>query len=260
MRLKALLFDMGGTLDLYRYDRESALASIPELRRLLARAGATQAALVRSDEELLGIVEAGGAEYRRFRERNLIELVPEAAWRDYFFPCEGGLPALTPELGEELAYLVDTRFYPRSLRPEAPAALEALKRRGLRLGIVSNVLSRGQVPRDLARYGIAGLFDVVLTSADFGRRKPDPAIFLEAAAQIGVEPGDCAYVGDRVSRDVAGARLAGFALAIRIRHDFTEPDKGREAEEREGPEPDRRIEALDELLPALDGFESGGTR
>ncbi len=250
MRLQALLFDMGGTLDDYRFDRASALASLPELRSLLARAGLGR---LPGDEELLALVAAGEERYRAFREAELLELEPEAVWRDYYLRGSGPFPGLTPELGEELALLVDTRFHPRSLRPEAPAALAALKARGLKLGIVSNVLSRGQVPADLERYGIAGLFDAVLTSSEYGRRKPHPSIFLECAARLGAAAGDCGYVGDRVSRDVAGARRAGFALAIRIRHDFpARPEPG-------DPAPDLVIDRLDELAPALERFEQGGS-
>jgi putative hydrolase of the HAD superfamily len=251
MRLKAVLFDMGGTLDDYRYDRASARSALPELRALLGRVGAEAA---QEDEALLALLERGEEAYRRFREATLIELEPEAAWRDYYLRGSGLLPGLTPELGEELAFLVDTRFHPRSLRPEAPEALAALKARGLKLGIVSNVLSRGQVRSDLERYGIAGLFDAVLTSSEFGRRKPDPAIFLKAAELVGAGPSECAYVGDRVSRDIVGARRAGYALAVRIRYAYGQSD------EPPCPEPDLVVDRLDEILPALDRLEIGGTR
>jgi len=46
--------------------------------------------------------------------------------------------------------------------------------------------------------------------------KPHPAIFLEATRRAGVNPARSAYVGDRISRDVAGPRRAGFAMAIII--------------------------------------------
>lgn len=251
MRLKAILFDMGGTLDTYRYDRDSALATLPAMRSLLSAAGSMAAGL--GDEELLRLVEDGGKSYSRVRETDLVELPPDRVWREFYLR-EGGLVGLGPEIGESLAYLVDTGFFPRSLRPGAAEALRALKSRGLALGVVSNVLSRGQVPGDLGRYGIRGLFDAVLTSSEFGRRKPDPAIFHRAAEMVGAAPAECAYVGDRVSRDVAGARRAGFALAVRIRHDYVE------AGEPEEPAPDLVIDALGELVPAVDRFQTGGSR
>jgi putative hydrolase of the HAD superfamily len=251
MRLKALLFDMGGTLDEYHFDRESALAALPEIRSILAKAMGTELRL--GDEGFLSLVARGEDSYRRAREKDDVELQPEIAWRDHYLKDYGPLPGLTPELGEALAFIVDTRFYVRSLRPEAPAALEALKARGLKLGVVSNVLSRGQVPRDLERYGIAGLFEAVLTSSEFGRRKPDPAILLRAAEMLGAAPGASAYVGDRVSRDVAGARRAGFAFTARIRNRYVEDSEPQE------PRPDFVIAALDELVPAVERYERGET-
>jgi putative hydrolase of the HAD superfamily len=255
MRLQAVLFDMGGTLDDYHYDRASALAALPDLRKLLARAGGgargQSSVLMLDDEGLLDLVDQGEVAYRCVREKNLVESPADLVWRDFYLKGRGAFPGLDPELGEELAFLVDTRFYLRSLRPEAPSVLEALKARGLKLAIVSNVLSRGQVPSDLARYGIDGLFDAVLTSSEFGRRKPDPAIFLRAADLVGARPENCAFVGDRVSRDIAGAKGALFALAVLLRNPLvadSEPAK---------PEPDFAIDSLDELIPGLESFETG---
>ena len=41
-------------------------------------------------------------------------------------------------------------------------------------------------------------------------KKPHPLPLLEAARRLGVEPGDCVYVGDD-ERDVLAARAAGMA-------------------------------------------------
>jgi FMN phosphatase YigB (HAD superfamily) len=71
-------------------------------------------------------------------------------------------------------------------------------------------------------YELERYFDAVVTSAAFGWRKPNPAIFLEAARQMQLSPGECAYVGDTVSRDVAGSRRSEYALAIQIKSFLTE--------------------------------------
>jgi putative hydrolase of the HAD superfamily len=60
-----------------------------------------------------------------------------------------------------------------------------------------------------------------LPSSVFGWRKPNPRIFLEAARQLNLTPGECAYVGDTVSRDVVGARRAGYGLVIQIKSFLT---------------------------------------
>ncbi len=76
--------------------------------------------------------------------------------------------------GEELALHYELNFYERSLRPEACAALDALKASGFRLALISNVLSLGMVPASLSAYGITGYFDPVVSSSGFGWRKPSP--------------------------------------------------------------------------------------
>ena len=60
------------------------------------------------------------------------------------------------------------------------------------------------------------LFKTLVHASQFGWRKPHPAPFLEAARLSGMLPEECAYVGDRPSRDVIGAREAGFGMVIQL--------------------------------------------
>ena len=62
--------------------------------------------------------------------------------------------------------------------------------------------------------GFESYFKVVVLSSVLGIRKPDPAIYLEAARCAGLEPARCAYVGDNLKRDVTGARTSGFGSVI----------------------------------------------
>jgi putative hydrolase of the HAD superfamily len=91
----------------------------------------------------------------------------------------------------------------------AVAALERLRAAGLSLACVSDwdIGLREQ----LAKVGLDHLFDVVLTSAEAGAPKPEPALFREALSRLRVEPGRALHVGDGDSdRDGAGA--AGLAF------------------------------------------------
>jgi len=51
-------------------------------------------------------------------------------------------------------------------------------------------------------------FDAVVTGTDIARKKPDPAIFLEAARRLGLEPKTCLVIEDAIA-GVAAAKAAG---------------------------------------------------
>jgi putative hydrolase of the HAD superfamily len=77
------------------------------------------------------------------------------------------------------------------------------------------------VQAKLVEYGIVHYFNPIKTSANFGWRKPNQRIFLETARVLDLPPAACAYVGDTISRDVAGARRSGYGLAIQIKSFLT---------------------------------------
>ena len=100
--------------------------------------------------------------------------------------------------------------------PEHLAALRALERAGVPLGVVSN--ASGQIEAVLRRSGVcqvgpgAGVeVRCVVDSHVVGVAKPDPAIFEHAAVHFpGVDRSRVAYVGDSVTMDVGGASAAGL--------------------------------------------------
>jgi putative hydrolase of the HAD superfamily len=101
-----------------------------------------------------------------------------------------------------------------SIRFEAvPGALEtlgSLRARGLDLAVVSN-WDVG-LPEHLERLGTNGLFSAVVTSAEAGAAKPDPAVFQVALERLGVEAGRALHVGDE-DEDERGAAAAGMQFA-----------------------------------------------
>lgn len=102
--------------------------------------------------------------------------------------------------------------------PEVPETLAALRRAGLRLGVISNWDSR--LPDLLERLGLAGYLDVVVFSSDAGVEKPDRRIFLQALTRLRVAPGEALHVGDNRLEDVEGAVAAGmWALLLDRRRD-----------------------------------------
>jgi putative hydrolase of the HAD superfamily len=217
--IRAVLFDMGGTLEELYYDDAVRLEATRGLQELLRGRGLDPGL---SLPALAATVLGGMGAYQAWREETEIELPPERVWAEYVFP-DNGLPREPlVAAAEEIAFFYETHYFVRSLRPEALAVVEALHKRGFRLAIISNVVSHRMVPCKLVEYGLADYFDPVVTSSEFGWRKPNASIFEEAARLMGLSPAACAYVGDTISRDVIGARRAGYGLAIQIRSFLTD--------------------------------------
>lgn len=89
--------------------------------------------------------------------------------------------------------------------------LTGLRSRGLRLGVVSNDVCKGESLRSaLSRLEIADSFEFVVSSADYGIGKPHPLIFETAVAKLGIESSTTWFVGDNLEIDIAGANKAGL--------------------------------------------------
>jgi putative hydrolase of the HAD superfamily len=242
MKVQAVFFDMGGTIETFGYTPELRLEVTPIIQQRLAQAGID---LPLTNEELYKVISSGLGRYKRWSIQTLEELAPQRVWSDYIFAELQVDETKLATIAEDLAFLIETRFYQRAMRPEMPAVLQEIREMGLKIGLISNVNSRGQVPTNLKEYGIIDYFHPIVLSSEYGRRKPDPAIFHYAARLASVPTSQCVYVGDRVARDIEGAHRAGFGLAVQIRHDFEH------GENDEGSKPDAVIEDMTELLDIL---------
>jgi HAD superfamily hydrolase (TIGR01549 family) len=102
------------------------------------------------------------------------------------------------------AFIDSLRFAPVD---DAADACRLLATRGLRLAVVSN-WDVG-LHDHLATLELDGLVDAVVTSAEAGAPKPDPAVFRLALERLGVAPARAAHVGDSAA-DEEGAHAAGL--------------------------------------------------
>ena len=129
-------------------------------------------------------------------------------------------------------------------KPDAEETLVELKWRGYRLGVISNSMSSLDIPRSLDAYGWKDYFEVVVLSSALNRRKPAPEPFWEAARALNVEPAHCAYLGNRISKDILACKRTGFALGI-----ILEPTGRPRPDEQDQPiQPEAVIHWLSELL------------
>lgn len=100
--------------------------------------------------------------------------------------------------------------------PEAHAALQSARQRGMRIAVVSNFDSR--LPPILRTLGLEARVDVVVYSTGCGAAKPDPRIF-EHALQVLDTPAEAAlHVGDNLNADYHGALAAGMRALHLERH------------------------------------------
>ncbi len=122
-------------------------------------------------------------------------------------------PARALALADKLVYTeLEARFREVELYPGTRACLEALKAAGLPMAALSDFPAQAKI----AHLGLADLLPLALTSEACGRLKPAPLPFLDLARRLGKAPESILYVGNSVRYDVAGAKAAGMAVALRI--------------------------------------------
>ena len=95
------------------------------------------------------------------------------------------------------------------LFPQVPETLRELRRRGYRLGVITNGAGREQ-RRKLQKVGLENFWDVLLIGEEVGIWKPDPAIYRLAAEKLGLPCEACAFVGDLWQTDLLGAYRAAM--------------------------------------------------
>jgi len=128
--------------------------------------------------------------------------------------------------------------------PYLDEVLTELKRKGFKLGIITNtVTSREEHVRTaLRKIDIEKYFDYVSTSVDVGHEKPDERIFMTALRALKVKPYEAAMVGNRISSDIVGGNRMGMKTILfkwnkRYNERITSPEE----------QPTRTMKSLREL-------------
>ena len=147
---------------------------------------------------------------------------------------EAQMHALAPDRVEELVTVYRAHNEPLHAELVCCAGIDdllvRLKDEGRRLGIVT-AKRRATVALAFDVLPLGHLFETVVGGDETKRHKPDPEPLLLAAERMGVDPEDCAYVGDSPF-DIRAAKAAGmFAVAVtwggiheRATLDAEEPD------------------------------------
>jgi len=189
-------------------------------------------------ERAPGAAAFGVAELRA-RRMALLQRRPELV-ADLYHLRRVALQQVFAETGDDPAHIDGAMAHFHTLRNAVTPFADVLPalpllQGMLRLGVITN----GNA--DLEVIGLNHHFEYALASAKFGRAKPDPAIFLEACAAMGVAPADAVYVGDDLRLDVQGAQGAGLRAVWMNRG-------GGDAHLAAGVQPDAICATFDELL------------
>jgi putative hydrolase of the HAD superfamily len=218
MAIQTVFFDVGNTL---------LTPAVPEgdiLIRAAARLGATL------DPELVKRSVPRMYEYYEelYEDDNSLWASQERAvdiWRIlYEHLCE--LVGI-PELGPQIARIGYEEFLnPANWKPfdDVLPTLEALKSRGIAIGLISNWDS--SLESIIRGVGIESWFDVIISSAVVGLHKPQPEIFKLALSKVGAEPSTTMHVGDHLQADVGGAATVGITPVLIDRGNHYEDGEG----------------------------------
>ncbi|MBI4559378.1 MAG: HAD family hydrolase [Candidatus Hydrogenedentes bacterium] len=235
---KAVLFDLGNTVL-----REEDFDMTAGRRRMLELSenhhGVCLETLTRAADELYAVVLPQ-------RESAMMELSCRQFAR-LLYERLGITFALSPVELELEFWKSSTRMSPT---PGIYETLDALAGRGLPIAVLSNsMFSQETLAWELSHHELSTRFGFVMSSADYGLRKPHSQLFLTAAAKLGVEPQHVWFVGDSLKHDIAGAQSVGMTAI------WYNPDRAPSSE----PLPDATISEWSELGVLLRQVASGST-
>lgn len=101
-----------------------------------------------------------------------------------------------------------------TLKPNARGVLTALKNQGMKIGVATGRMSRGDGKwRELHNLGISSLVDIVVTAGET-KPKPDPALLIKCTEHLALSPDECIFVGDSIADVIAGKNAGIKVIAI----------------------------------------------
>ena len=232
--IEAILFDMNGTLRVREPHEPTQNEANQRILEILGKNDVSD-----FDWEELSHRRR---KYNQWAQVHLIQLSEGEIWTRWILPEYP--PELIGSFAAELTLAWSKRKGHTVPKPGAERILVELKQRGYRLGVISNTMSSLDIPRDLDSFGWKDHFEVMILSSVFKVRKPAPEPFLEAARVLRLDPGCCAYLGNRISKDIVGCKRAGFGLGI-----ILEQAEGPRSDEQDQViSPEMIIHSLNELL------------
>ena len=205
LRFPVILFDRGSTLIYFSGDWPDVIG-----QGQVALVNTLLGAGLKLDTRLFQAqLQASMEAYFSSRDDELVEHTTGAILRNLL--SNWGYTDLPESLllaALQAMYQVSESFW--HVEAEALPALDDLRRQGYRLGLISNAADDANVQRLVDKAGLRAYFDVLLTSAGQGIRKPHPHIFQTALQTWQASAAQAVMVGDMLSADIQGANNLGI--------------------------------------------------
>lgn len=241
--IEAVIFDLGSTLIHFEGEWHEVLTqSNQELLDHLQAVG-----IVLDGEEFLNQFKARLDEYYLQRESEFIEHTTRYLLQTLL--AEWGYPDVSPDMLESAIktwYKISEANW--KTEEDTIPTLVQLRDKGYRLGLISNAGDDANVQRLVDQADLRPYFDIILSSAKLGIRKPNPRIFEYALNHLETTPSQAVMVGDTLGADILGAQNAGiFAIWI-TRRANTPANQAHQ----DTIKPDAVIETLSDIPAVLD--------
>jgi len=224
MRLKAVLFDLGGTL-IQTPEVSEIMKQMLEAKGILCSVEEISKAREKADKRIGGYDDLPRMREEFWIKWNTEILRPLGIRKD--------LRVLATWISEAWWDYAQARLY-----PEVRKVLRRLRERGLKLGVVTNGL-KSDIDKVLPQVGLTDAFDIVVVTDSVGKMKPDKEIFLHALKKLDVKPHEAIFIGDRIEEDYDGAKNAGIKALLIDRENKIEENVD-------------KIQSLKEILEILD--------
>ena len=124
--------------------------------------------------------------------------------------CKRHLPDSSATLRSTFVHHYLTEWSQSIQHPLEISAMLHRLHRHYSLSVLSNSQHRPLVEQHLDKLGVSDLMTDVMTSVDCGQRKPHSTIFATALKRLGLNAGDCLFIGDDYRSDYMGATDAGM--------------------------------------------------
>jgi len=196
---RGILFDYGNTILIEDY-----FDWLAGIKRILTFCG-DNAGL--TAEQILCEWQSLNQEINTFRNQTNLEFSNPLLQRTLYESLGLGIK-LSPGEMERQFWRAAQRFTPAE---GIYQVMQWIRSHEIKTGIISNCPFSGDVMReDLELHGLTPYFDFIISSADYGFRKPHPRIFRIGLRKMRLEAHEVWFVGDNFDCDITGAAGSGL--------------------------------------------------